>query len=153
MAKSSINDPTLHENYRSTCPVNYALEMFGDKWSLLILRDIIRYRKSTYGEFLSSDEHISTNILANRLNRLVKDGILKKTPNNKDKRKDIYRLTQKGIDLFPAMIEIILWSIKYFPEADKYYESMLPMIHENKEKFLLMRMKEIKVFSEENQQR
>ena len=68
----------VQQRYRSTCPINYALETFGDKWSLLILRDIVRYRKRTYGEFLSSDEEIATNILVDRLIRLEQSGILRK---------------------------------------------------------------------------
>src|SRR5256885_16815115 len=102
---------------RSNCPISFALEEFGDIWSLLIVRDVLHYRKSTYGEFLASDEKISTNILANRLNHLVENGILKKTPNKTDKRKDTFKLTRKGYDLFPVIREMILWSAKYGPKT------------------------------------
>ena len=141
------NLPTKKQNYRSTCPVNYALEMFGDKWSLLIIRDIVRYHKQTYGEFLNSDEKISTNILANRLSRLEYDGILTKTLDKKDKRKDIYKLTQKGVDLFPIMLEIILWSIKYNPEVDEYYKTILPLIGNDKQSYIRKRLEEISNFA------
>ncbi len=102
---------------RSPCPVNFALETFGDVWSLLIVRDIINSHKSTYGEFLDSDENISTNILADRLVRLEEVGVLKKTKDKKDKRKDRYTLTQKGIDLYPIILEMMLWGAKYDPQA------------------------------------
>jgi len=92
---------TIPHHYRSKCPVNFALETFGDTWSLLIIRDIIRFKKKTYSEFLNSNEKISTNILADRLTRLVEQGILRKVPDKADKRRDIYKLTQKGIDLYP----------------------------------------------------
>ena len=106
-----------NQQKRSLCPVNFALETFGDMWSLLIVRDIIYSHKSTYGEFLDSDENISTNILADRLVRLERVGILKKTKDKKDKRKDRYTLTQRGIDLYPMILEMMLWSAKYDPQT------------------------------------
>lgn len=134
--------------YRSKCPVNFALETFGDMWSLLIIRDIIRFKKSTYGEFLNSDEKISTNILADRLSRLVQVGILKKMPDMSDRRKDIYKLTQKGIDLYPMMLEMMLWSAKYDPEVDDYAKVVVTNAKKNKEKFIRERLKEISDFAE-----
>jgi len=98
---------------RSHCPINFGLEAFGDKWSLLILRDIVFRGKKTYGEFLKSEEGIATNILAARLVTLEEQGILTKTPNPDDARKDLYVLTQKGLDLIPLLFEMILWSAKY----------------------------------------
>ncbi len=98
---------------RSNCPINFALESFGDTWSLLIVRDILMSGKMTYGDFLKSDEGIATNILADRLLRLERNGIINKISYEKDKRKDIYQLTQRGIDLLPVLLEIILWSAKY----------------------------------------
>jgi DNA-binding HxlR family transcriptional regulator len=133
--------------YRSKCPVNFALETFGDMWSLLIVRDIIRYKKRTYGEFLESDEKISTNILADRLSRLVQVGILKKTPDKTDKRKDIYRLTQKGIDLYPMILEMMLWSAKYNPQTDEYSESTVMEAARSKSTYIRQRMKEISDFA------
>jgi DNA-binding HxlR family transcriptional regulator len=102
---------------KSHCPINFALETFGDMWSLLIVRDIINYQKTTYGEFLDSEEKISTNILADRLARLEESGIIRKEKSATDKRKDQYTLTQKGIDLYPMMIEMALWSAKYDPKT------------------------------------
>ena len=138
---------TMPLQYRSRCPVNFALETFGDMWSLLIIRDIIRYKKGTYGEFLASDEKISTNILADRLSRLVQVGILKKIPDQNDKRKDIYKLTQKGIDLYPMMLEIILWGVKYGTDIDEAYKTILPLIKKDKQVYIKGRLKEISDFA------
>jgi DNA-binding HxlR family transcriptional regulator len=95
---------------RSDCPVNFAVETIGDKWSLVIIRDIIFWGKRTYGELLKSDEKISTNILADRLAYLEKEGIIKKEPLKTDKRKDLYVPTEKGLGLIPVMVEMIAWS-------------------------------------------
>jgi len=83
---------------KSDCAINFSLETFGDPWSLLIVRDIIYFGKRTYGEFLASDERIGTSVLARRLAALEKKGILTKTLNKTDKRKEEYRLTSKGLD-------------------------------------------------------
>ncbi len=98
---------------RSHCPVNFGLEAFGDRWSLLILRDIVFRGKRTYGEFLKSEEGFATNILATRLDHLIEEGILVREPQALDKRKDLFQLTQKGLDLIPLIFEMVLWSAKY----------------------------------------
>ena len=134
-------------HYRSKCPVNFALETFGDLWSLLIIRDIIRYKKRTYGEFLSSDERISTNILADRLSRLVQVGILTKAPDKHDRRKDVYKLTQSGIDLYPLMLEMILWGVKYGKDIDVSYKTILPLIKRDKGAYIKARREEIAEFA------
>lgn len=98
---------------RSHCPVNYGLEAFGDRWALLILRDIVFRGKRTYGEFLKSEEGFATNILASRLDHLIEVGILRREGDASDGRKDIYFLTDKGLDLIPLLFEIVLWSAKH----------------------------------------
>jgi DNA-binding HxlR family transcriptional regulator len=95
---------------RSDCPINFALEMFGDPWSLLIIRDIVYFGKNTYGEFLASEEGMATNILANRLAQLEHQGLLVKKLSEKDKRKEEYVLTEKGLDLIPVLVEMANWS-------------------------------------------
>ena len=95
---------------KSHCPVNFALESFGDTWSLLIVRDIAFWGKHTYSEFLDSSEGIATNVLADRLESLEKKGILFKTPHKSDRRKEVYALTQKGLDLIPILLEMSNWS-------------------------------------------
>jgi len=102
------NDPL--QGRRSNCPVNFAVETLGDKWTLVILRDIIFWGKHTYGEFLRSDEKIATNILANRLEYLEKEGLISKSQDPNDKRRDIYNVTERGIELVPMFIEMIAWS-------------------------------------------
>ncbi|WP_347557854.1 helix-turn-helix domain-containing protein [Robbsia sp. KACC 23696] len=101
------------EDFRSHCAVNYGVEIFGDKWSLLIIRDIVFAGKKTYGEFLKSEEGIATNVLASRLSLLEEQGILARTPNPDDGRKDFYTLTEKGLDLIPVVLNIALWSAKH----------------------------------------
>lgn len=103
---------------RSDCPINFCLQIFGDTWSLLIIRDIVYFAKSTYGEFLASNEGISTNILANRLSLLEQAGILSKSTNTADKRKDIYALTEKGLDLIPILVELAQWGATYDALSD-----------------------------------
>lgn len=98
---------------RSHCPINFGLETFGDRWSLLILRDIVFRGKRTYGEFLKSEEGIATNILASRLAMLESVEILKRRADPQDARKDFYELTGKGLDLIPLLFEMVLWSAKY----------------------------------------
>lgn len=103
---------------RSHCPVNFALEaVLGDRWSVLILRDIVFRAKRTYGEFLKSEEGFATNILASRLVQLVESGILRRDPHETDGRKDVYSLTEKGLDLIPVLFEMMLWSHKHDPDS------------------------------------
>jgi DNA-binding HxlR family transcriptional regulator len=93
--------------------VNYGVEIFGDRWSLLIIRDIVFAGKKTYGEFLKSEERIATNVLASRLAFLEEQGILSKAPSLDDRRKDFYTLTEKGLDLIPILLSIAVWSAKH----------------------------------------
>lgn len=98
---------------RSDCPISCSLDVFGDKWSLLIIRDIMLMEKVSFSEFLNSEEKIATNILANRLKVLVEEDILSKEVAPDNKSKFIYSLTQKGADLLPIVIEIMDWGAKY----------------------------------------
>ncbi|MVN20378.1 winged helix-turn-helix transcriptional regulator [Mucilaginibacter arboris] len=98
---------------RSNCPLNFGLEIFGDKWTLLIIRDLMFFGKRHYNEFLASAEGISTNILADRLALLEQENFIKKSKDGAHKQKIIYSLTEKGIDLLPIILEIGLWSDKY----------------------------------------
>jgi len=98
---------------RSDCPISCSLDVFGDKWSLLIIRDIMLRGKASYSEFLTSEEKIATNILVNRLSVLEAENILLKEVSPVNKSKFVYSLTQKGIDLLPIVIEIMDWGAKY----------------------------------------
>lgn len=105
------------QHRRSDCPINFALETFGDPWSLLIIRDIVYFGKKTYGEFLESEEGMATNILASRLARLEQQGILVKKPSPSNKRKEEYVLAEKGLDLIPVLVELANWSAQHDPHT------------------------------------
>ena len=100
---------------KSHCPINFALEIFGDKWTLLIIRDLLFFGKKYYGDFVNSEEGISTNILADRLTLLEREGFIQKNDDEAHGAKYVYRPTQKAIDLMPMLLEMILWSAKYDP--------------------------------------
>ncbi len=100
---------------RSNCPVSYSLDVLGDKWTLLILRDMLFNGKTSYGEFLGSEEKIATNILADRLAVLEAQGLVSKEVAADKKSKFTYRLTEKGIDLLPVIVEFTPWGAKYYP--------------------------------------
>lgn len=102
---------------RSDCPINFALEIFGDKWTLLIVRDLMFRGKVHYGDFLESEEKIATNILADRLETLGCAGVIKKLQDPKNRTKYVYSLTSKGLDLVPVLLEIVLWGAKYDPKT------------------------------------
>ena len=99
--------------YRSDCPISIALDIFGDKWSLLIIRDMVFKGMNTYGGFLSGGEKIATNILADRLMMLEASDIIAKQKHPESKAKILYTLTPKGISLVPVLVEIIAWSEKH----------------------------------------
>jgi len=101
------------ENYRSRCPINFLLESLGDKWTLLVIRDLMFKGKRYFGELLASDEKISTNILAERLKRLEHNHIVSKIVDPNNGAKVIYSLTDKGKDLMPIMLEVTAWSSKH----------------------------------------
>src|SRR5258706_2801998 len=114
-------------DYRSHCPVNFGLESLGDRWSLLIVRDMVSIGKKTYGEFLKAEDGMATNILASRLNLLERIKVIKKSPHGEDQRKDIYSLTEKGLDLIPVLFEVVRWSAKHdpFSEANRKFLTQL----------------------------
>lgn len=108
---------------RSGCPISSALDILGDKWSLLIIRDIAFSGKKTYNDFLRSEEGIATNILADRLSWLETAGILLKEAMPENRRSTRYRLTPKGVDLVPTLLEMMVWSDKYLsirPESREF---------------------------------
>ena len=94
---------------RSHCPINFTLEHFGDKWSLLIIRDLMFKGKRHYNEFLEAGEKVSTSVLGDRLKKLEEMGIISKGEDLVKKSRIRYSLTQKGIDLLPILLEMIIW--------------------------------------------
>src|SRR3954465_3272690 len=128
---------------RSDCPVSCSLDIWGDKWSLLIIRDLMYAKECTYGDFLKSPEGIATNILASRLQALEENQMIQKLAHPESKAKVLYRLTKKGIDLLPIMVEINLWAEKYFIlPADR--KAMLKEVKKDKAAFIKSMIKELK---------
>jgi len=106
----------VHTNPRSECFINRAVEIFGDQWSLLVIRDIIFMNRRHFRELLTNSvEGIASNILSDRLQRLVKQGIIFKSHDPAHKQKAIYSLTEKGIDLLPLLMEMAAWGQKHMP--------------------------------------
>jgi DNA-binding HxlR family transcriptional regulator len=118
---------------RSGCPLNASIEMLGDRWSLLIIRDMMLRGSRTYKEFLDSHEKIATNILADRLRRLIAYEIIRMESDPSDGRKQIYLLTRKGIDLAPVMTEMVLWAAAHEETGN---QPLIRLMREDKEKFL-----------------
>ena len=102
---------------RSDCPISNVLDYLGDRWSLLVIRDIAFFGKRAYKELLESSEGIATNILSSRLRNLESSNIIKKKPDPSDRRRYIYSLTESGKDLLPILIEMILWSAKHYSDT------------------------------------
>lgn len=98
---------------RSLCPVSSALDIIGDKWSLLIVRDLVFEGKNTYGQYLRGEEGIATNILADRLEWLEQAGIIKRFPHPDGRTKSTFKLTAKGADLIPLIVDMVVWSDKH----------------------------------------
>jgi DNA-binding HxlR family transcriptional regulator len=134
--------PRNSKHCRSNCPINFVLETFGDKWTLLIIRDLMFKGKSTFGEFLLSEEKISTNILADRLSRLEAHEIVEKSVAPDKRSKLIYTLTPKGKDLLPIMLEITAWSAKH-DSATNTPKSFLGKFASSKQEMIAMMMNEL----------
>jgi DNA-binding HxlR family transcriptional regulator len=118
---------------RSECPLNASVEMLGDRWSLLIIRDMMLRGFRTYRKFMECYEGIATNILADRLRKLVAYGIITSEPDPSDGRKLIYSLTAKGIDLAPVLTEMVLWAAAH---EDTGNQALVRLMREDKEKVI-----------------
>jgi len=118
---------------RSECPLNASVEMLGDRWSLLIIRDMMLRGFRSYKEFMECYEGIATNILADRLRKLVAYGIIAMEPDPADGRKVVYSLTPKGIDLAPVLTEMVLWAAAH---EDTGNQALVRQMRADKEKFL-----------------
>jgi DNA-binding HxlR family transcriptional regulator len=103
---------------RSACPISSALDILGDKWTLLVMRDLLLVGKRHYREFLASEEGIATNILTDRLARLSACGIIQRTSDHPHSGKQTYEPTAKGRDLIPVLLELMNWSDRHDPGAD-----------------------------------
>ena len=124
-----------HKNKRrSGCPVSLSLETFGDRWSLLIIRDLMVRGFRTFKDFQESGEGIATNILAERLQRLEDAGIISSEVDESDNRRLNYRLTEKGIDLAPVMLELLIWGARH--EQAGAATAMIQAMAKNREQVL-----------------
>src|SRR5215470_521096 len=126
-------DKSAASTRRSGCPLNASVEMLGDRWSLLIVRDMMVRGARTFKEFLESYERIATNVLADRLNRLEGYGIIAAHSDPSDGRKRIYLLTEKGIDLAPVLTEMVLWAATHEETGN---QALVHRIREDKPRFL-----------------
>jgi DNA-binding HxlR family transcriptional regulator len=118
---------------RSGCPLNASVEMLGDRWSLLIIRDMMLRGFRYYKDFLKSYEGIATNILADRLRKLVAHGIIATERDPSDGRMLIYSLTAKGVELAPVLTEMVLWAAAH---EDTGNQALVRQIQKDKEQFL-----------------
>lgn len=109
----------MDDDHRSGCPINLSLEVFGDKWSLLILRDMMFGGKRHFRELLRSEEGISSNILADRLKKLTDEGMISKSDDPTHKQKAIYSLTEKAIELVPVFAQLGAWGRRYLPVSEE----------------------------------
>ena len=136
------------KNNRSDCPLVNILDILGDKWSLVLIRDIFVGKKA-YSEFLISPENISTSVLASRLQLLETAGLIKHRLSQSDKKVKLYYLTDKGIDLYPILYEMFYWSKrnldkKFFPMAEQWFKSYksinsIKAIKDNQKKYKKVR--------------
>ena len=122
-----------HTKLRSGCPLNVSVEILGDRWSLLIIRDMMLRGFRSYTEFLESYERIATNILAHRLKKLERYGIIDEQQDPLDGRKLIYTLTEKGMDLAPVLTEMVLWTAAH---EEHQNPELIRQIKKDKQKFL-----------------
>lgn len=128
---------------RSDCPVSWSLEMWGDKWSLLIIRDLLLNKNCTYKDFLNAGEGIATNILSARLLSLEENGFIRKVDNPGTKTRVFYKLTEMGINLYPIILEILLWSEKYATNP-AHVKAIIREAKKDKEGFIKASIKELK---------
>jgi len=137
---------------RSVCPMANALDVVGDRWTLLVIRDLLLMGKHEYHEFLNGPEGIATNILSDRLKRLMKEGLIARMPHPAHKTRKIYYLTQKGKDLLPLMVEMVIWGGTYRASPDmprrKFNE-----VKNRPEKFIRRALKEIEAWEKEHLKR
>ena len=113
---------------RSECPIANALDLMGDRWTLLVLRDLIFYHRHEFGEILDGGEGIATNVLADRLERLCCLGFVARFHHPTNGKKFMYRATEPAIDLIPMMIEMVIWSARHLPAVRVQPERMAPLV-------------------------
>lgn len=127
----------MNERFRSSCPISSALDIMGDKWTLLIVRDMMFGSKSTFKEFSTSQEKIATGILADRLKKMSELGLISKGKLPHNNKTVVYKLTPKGVGLLPIVVELILWSDQNLGEhVSEPMRELAKQIRKNKEEFI-----------------
>ncbi len=119
---------TKSRKVRSECPIANALDLIGDRWTLLVLRDLIFYRRHEFGEILNGGEGIATNVLSDRLERLCGAGLVARFRHPTNGKKYLYRATETAVDLLPMMIELVIWGAQHLPAVRVPPERMAPLI-------------------------
>jgi DNA-binding HxlR family transcriptional regulator len=110
----------MGDRHRSGCPINLTLEVVGDKWSLIVIRDMMFGNRRHFRELLtSSEEGIASNVLADRLKRLTGQGIVSKADDPSHKQKAVYSLTEKGIELLPVLAQMSAWGLDHLPVTEE----------------------------------
>ncbi len=128
---------------RSDCPISNVLDHLGDRWSLLVIRDIAFFGKKASNELLESAEGIATNILSSRLKTLEASNIIEKKPDPSDRRRQIYSLTESGKDLLPILVEMILWSAKHYSDTLNIPTDLVQKAKDDRDALISQLMKQI----------
>lgn len=137
----------MKKQFRCSCPCTSALDIVGDKWTLVIIKQMILFQKRTFKEFSESEEAIATNILSARLKMLLDYEIIRKEKLPNNKQKNLYVLTQRGLDLTPVIVDLMLWSDRNIRD---YHATLTPTagplekMREDKEGFITMLMENYK---------
>ncbi len=134
--------------FRSSCMIASALDLIGDKWSLVIIRDMLLHHKTTFKEFIASDEGVATNLLSSRLKYLESIEVITKNKLSTNKKENIYLLTKKGTDLAPIIMELVIWSENYVRE---YHTTMnySETVNMDKDEVIAYSQKEYKTFADQ----
>jgi DNA-binding HxlR family transcriptional regulator len=144
MSKSTINTTV----FRSLCPVATGLDILGDKWTLLILRDMIWGHKCLFSEFKESPEHMPSKMLSNRLKKLEELGFISKKEGIANKKSVYYLMEEKGIDAFPIMIEMAIFTSKHYIDylGSTYTKEARGVMIKNKKEYIADLVKQYKRF-------
>lgn len=137
---------------RSVCPIANALDILGDRWTLLVIRDMMLFKKHEYHEFVTGPEKIATNILSDRLKRLLCLDVIRYEPHPGHKTKKLYYLTQKGKDLLPILVDLVLWGSTYHTSEDMPREGLnsLKKMKRDPKKFMRGILQELSGWEKKN---
>lgn len=150
MNRKQTNSEDCLAESRSPCAISNVLDIFGDKWTLLIVRDLIFHGKHEYKEFLASPEGIATNILSNRLKRLQAAGVVQEISHPENRSRKLYYLTKKGKALLPILKEMLLWGEKFLPEKTEIMKPIFERLKKDEKGFAKEILSRLKKWEKEN---